>query len=98
MTNKSFGYKLRVVQRARFEYSPLGKVFYKGSEKDEKKGELLQRLKKMKTRMKRSWKQLKKESKTKIVYLKLEINKFFKIYPGSFLKNSRSALKNLAKN
>lgn len=77
----------------------MGKVFDKGSEKDEKKGRTFAEIKKiMKTRMKRSWKQLKKESKTKIMYLKLEINKFFKIYPGSFLKNSRSALKNLAKN
>ena len=38
------GYKPDVVQKAKFEYSPLGQVFNKGLEKDEKQG-LLKRLK-----------------------------------------------------
>ena len=38
------GYKPDAVQKAKFEYSPLGQVFNKGLEKDEKQG-LLKRLK-----------------------------------------------------
>ena len=45
MTDESLGYKLRVVKQAKFEYSPLRKVFDKGSEEDEKKEKLLKRLK-----------------------------------------------------
>ena len=39
------GYKPDVVQKAKFEYSPLGQVFNKGLEKDEKQVGLLKRLK-----------------------------------------------------
>ena len=60
MTNESLGYKLRVVERARFEYSPLGKVFDKGSEKDEKKGELLLRIKNIEDKNEEKLKAIKK--------------------------------------
>ena len=39
------GYKPDVVQKAKFEYSPLSQVFNKGLEKDEKQVDLLKRLK-----------------------------------------------------
>ena len=39
------GYKPDVVQKAKFEYSPLGQVFSKGLIKDEKQEGLLKRLK-----------------------------------------------------
>ena len=39
------GYKPDVVQKAKFEYSPLGQVFNKGLGKDEKQVGLLKRLK-----------------------------------------------------
>ena len=45
MTGKDLGYKPGVVEKAKFEYSPLGKVFNKGLEKEDKKQELLKRLK-----------------------------------------------------
>ena len=45
LTGEDLGYKLDVVQKAKFEYSPLGKVFNKGlDESDEREG-LLKRLK-----------------------------------------------------
>ena len=44
LTGEDLGYKPNVVQKAKFEYSPLGQVFNKGLEKDEKQG-LLKRLK-----------------------------------------------------
>ena len=34
-TGKDLGYKLNIVQKAKFEYSPLGKVFNKGLDKKE---------------------------------------------------------------
>ena len=39
------GYKPDVVQKTKFEYSPLGQVFNKGLEKDEKQVGFLKRLK-----------------------------------------------------
>ena len=35
LTGEDLGYKPDVVQKAKFEYSPLGQVFNKGLEKDE---------------------------------------------------------------
>ena len=37
LTGKDLGYKLRVVEWAKFEYSPLGKVFNKGLDEKDKK-------------------------------------------------------------
>ena len=45
MTGKDLGYKPGVVEKAKFEYSPLGKVFNKGLKKEDKKQELLKKLK-----------------------------------------------------
>ena len=98
MTDEGLGYKLRVVKQAKFEYSPLRKVFDKGSEEDEKKEELLNRLKNIEDKNEEKPKAIKKGKQNKICVLKLEMIKFFEIYPGSFLKNSRSVLKNLVKN
>ena len=39
------GYKTDVVQKAKFEYSPLGQVFNKGLDSNEKQKGLLKRLK-----------------------------------------------------
>ena len=43
MTEKDLGYKLRVSEEAKCEYSPFGKVFNKGLDEKDKKG-LLKRL------------------------------------------------------
>ena len=46
LTGEDLGYKPDVVQKAKFEYSPLGQVFNKGLDTSEKKNEgLLKRLK-----------------------------------------------------
>ena len=45
MTGKDLGYKPGVAEKANFEYSPLGKVFNKGLKKEDKKQELLKKLK-----------------------------------------------------
>ena len=45
MTGEDLGYKSDVVQKAKFEYSPLGKVFNKGLDESDKREGLLKRLK-----------------------------------------------------
>ena len=52
LTSKYLGYKPGVVEQAKFEYSPLGKVFNKRLEKEDKKKGLLKRLKILKTQSK----------------------------------------------
>ena len=44
LTGEDLGYKPDVVQKAKFEYSPIGKVFNKGLDKSDKKEGLLKRL------------------------------------------------------
>ena len=46
LTGEDFGLKPSIIEQAKFEYSPLGKIFNKGLEKEEDKNEgLLKRLK-----------------------------------------------------
>ena len=46
LTGEDLGLKPSIVERAKFEYSPLSKIFNKGLDKDEDKKEgLLKRLK-----------------------------------------------------
>ena len=45
MTKKDLGYKPDAFEQAKFEYSPLGKVFTNGSDKSDKNKGILQRLK-----------------------------------------------------
>ena len=45
MTGEDLGYKPSVFEPARFEYSPLGKIFNKGLKEEDKKEGLLKRLK-----------------------------------------------------
>ena len=45
LTGEDLGLKPSTVEQAKFEYSPLGKIFNKGLDKDDKKQELFKRLK-----------------------------------------------------
>ena len=45
MSGEDLGYKPDVIRKAKFEYSPLGKFFNKGLDKEDKKEGLLKRLK-----------------------------------------------------
>ena len=44
MTCEDLGYKISVIEQARFEYSPLGKIFNKRLREEDKKEGLLKRL------------------------------------------------------
>ena len=50
LTNKDLGYKPDAFEQARFEYSPLGKVFIDGLDKSDRKEGLLKRLKNIEDR------------------------------------------------
>ena len=45
LTGEDLGLKPGTVEQAKFEYSPLGKIFYKGLDKDDQKEGLFKRLK-----------------------------------------------------
>ena len=65
LTGEDLGYKPEVLEEIKFEYYPLGEVFNKELEKEDKKG-LLKRLKILKIRIESSSKKLKiKEIKEK---------------------------------
>ena len=52
LTGEDLGLKPSTVEQAKFEYSPLGKIFNKGLSKDDQKEGLFKRLKKLKIKMK----------------------------------------------
>ena len=52
LTGEDLGYKPDAIQKAKFEYSPLGKVFNKGLDESDKKERLLKRLKNIEGRNK----------------------------------------------
>ena len=106
---ENLGYKPDVIQKAKFECSPIGKVFNKGLDESDKKEGLLKRLKNTEGKNKdQGEKQLdeienQKENKPKIVgkdtivYLKDKINKLFEMYRKSLNNQSKSSLKAFAK-
>ena len=51
LTGEDLGLKSNTIEQARFEYSPLGKIFNEGLDKDDKKG-LFKRLKNIKNALK----------------------------------------------
>ena len=48
LTGEDLGLKPSIVEQAKFEYSPLGKIFNKGLSKDDKKEGILKRLENIK--------------------------------------------------
>ena len=52
LTGEDLGLKPSTVEQAKFEYSPLGKIFNKGLSEDDKKEGLFKRLKNIKSKIK----------------------------------------------
>ena len=48
LTGENFGYKPSVFEQAKFDYSPLGNIFTKGFDKDDKKEGLFKRIENIK--------------------------------------------------
>ena len=52
LTDEDLGLKLSTVEQAKFEYSPLGKMFNKGLSEDDQKEELFKRIKNIENKIK----------------------------------------------
>ena len=53
LTGEDLGLKPNTIEQARFQYSPLGKIFNRGISKDDKKEGLFKRLKKIENTQKK---------------------------------------------
>ena len=71
LAGEDLGLKASTIEQARFEYSPLGKIFNKGLSEDDKKEGLFKRLKniegKIKSENKKESEPIKNEEQSKIV-------------------------------
>ena len=122
------GYKPDVIQKAKFKYSPLGKVFNKGLDKNDEKEGLLKRLKNIEGKNKdqldaikdqgekqldaiknqgekqldaierQKQNKLETTEKDEIVYLEEKIDELFEMFAKFFPGQSKTLLKNIAKN
>ena len=122
------GYKPDVIQKAKFKYSPLGKVFNKGLDKNDEKEGLLKRLKNIEGKNKdqldaikdqgekqldaiknqgekqldaierQKQNKLETTEKDEIVYLEEKIDDLFEMFAKFFPGQSKTLLKNIAKN
>ena len=70
LTGQHLCLKPSIVEQAKFEYSPLGKVFTKGLDKDDQKEGLFKRLKILKARLKAKIKKNQLKMKSSQKYLK----------------------------
>ena len=66
LTGEDLGYKPDVIQKEKFEYSPLGKVFNKGLDESEKKEGLLKRLKNIEGRNEQQLEAIRDEEKKQL--------------------------------
>ena len=66
LTDEDLGYNAGVVEKAKFEYSPLGKVFNKGLDEKDKKEGLLKRLKKIEDKNEQQLEAIKDQAKKTI--------------------------------
>ena len=78
MTGEDLGYQPSVIEQAKFDYSPLGKVFTKGLDKDKDKKEgLSKRLKNIGNKNKELLNEMneieKQQSQRKTTIIRLEI-------------------------
>ena len=69
------GYKPDVVQKANFEYSPLGQVFNKGLKTDEKQKGLLKRLKNIEGKNEQQLDLIRDQGDKQLGLIKDQINK-----------------------
>ena len=69
LTGEDLDLKPNTVEQAKFEYSPVGKVFTKRLEKEDKKEGLLKRLKNVEDKKKAQLKAIEDEGKKQLVCL-----------------------------
>ena len=70
LTGEDLGLKPNTIEQARFEYSPLGKIFNKGLDKDDKKEGLFKRLENIKDKNKEQLQAIKNQREKQLKELK----------------------------
>ena len=65
LTGEDLDYKPSVIEQARLEYSPLGKVFNKGWKEEDEKGGFLKRRKNIEDKTEKQLKTIKSKNDTK---------------------------------
>ena len=70
LTGEDLGLKPSTVEQAKFEYSPLGKIFNKGLDKDDKKEGLFKRLENIKDRNEEQLQAIKDQGEKQLKELK----------------------------
>ena len=70
LTGEDLGLKPSTVEQAKFEYSPLGKIFNKGLDKDDKKEGLFKRLENIKDKNEKQLQAIKDQGEKQLKELK----------------------------
>ena len=79
LTGEDLGLKPNTIEQARFEYSPLGKIFDKAMSEDEKKEGLFKRLENIKDKNKKQLQVIKDQGEKQLKELKnIDRNKMLK--------------------
>ena len=90
MTGEDLGYQPSVIEQAKFDYSPLGKIFTKGLDKDKDKKEgLFKRLKNIGNKNKdllNEMNEIEKQQSQRKTIIRLEI--FWFMILNTILKNT----------
>ena len=101
LTGEDLQYKPRMIEQAKFDYSPLGKVFTKGLDKDDKEEGILKKLKNIEIKNKKQLEAIEKNNQLKddetksVVLLKGGLEELIKSYPTSFITFVKNELKQL---
>ena len=75
MTGEDFRFKPKVVERAKFNYSPLGKIFNKGLDKDDQEEGILKMLKNIEGKNEGQLKAIKDQGEKQLDIIKKKINR-----------------------
>ena len=70
LTGEDLGLKSSTVEQAKFEYSPLGKIFNKGLDKDDKKERLFKRLENIKDKNEEQLQEIRDQGEKQLKELK----------------------------
>ena len=80
LTGEDLGLKPNTIEQARFEYSPLGKIFNKGLSEDDKKEGLFKRLKNIEDKYEKQLQAIKYQGEKQLKELKnIDKNKTLKV-------------------
>ena len=95
LAGDNLGYKPSVSEKAKFEYSPLGRVFNKGLDKEDKKEGLLKRLKNLESKNEEQLREIKDQGKRQLHEIKNKSNDTKVLKAIRFFSNLSQAAKEL---